>query len=333
MNKNSEIRQNIITKEWVIYAPDREKRLHEYTNPNTQSPVPRYDANCPFCPGNEHMLAEIIAEHTSKQTGMWQTRIVPNKYPALTAEAGTERCVHGSYLSMAGYGRHEVIIEDPRHDGDIANMSKDEVSVLIETYHQRYNDIMKIHMNMMALIFRNHGAQAGTSLKHPHSQLLVTGVVPQHIRSRENEAQRYYDDWGRCVFCDMLKSEIRQQTRIVFENNIFLCFVPFAAEVPYETWIMPKVHTANFGDSSDTEKENLSEALLYILKKLYHKLNNPDYNYIINTPTQYQAEEPQLHWYLQIRPRLTKRAGFEIGSGMMININIPEEDAQFLRSD
>jgi UDPglucose--hexose-1-phosphate uridylyltransferase len=191
---------------------------------------------------------------------------------------------------------------------------------------------MQIHRNMMTLIFRNHGAQAGTSLIHPHSQILVTGMVPNYIRWREDEAQRYFDEWGRCVYCDILEQELSDGRRTVVEHGKFVAFVPFAAEVPYEIWIVPREHRADFGSISDAEKSDLSVILREILSRLHTKLNDPAYNFIVNTAARFKSNEPQLHWYLQVRPRLTTPAGFEIGSGICINPSLPEEDAKVLRA-
>lgn len=279
------------------------------------------------------MLASIVQEIPGQEPAPWQTRVIPNKFPVLTPKGDIERLTQGIYLAMPGYGQHEVIIESPYHNRDLAQMSIDEVSRVIETYHQRYVDLMQAHHNMMTLIFRNHGAQAGASLSHPHSQIIVTSIVPHHIRWREEEAQRYFDDWGRCVFCDILGFELQDGHRVILENQSFVAFVPFAAEVPFEVWIMPKQHQASFSHLSDTEKSDLTLALHQILVKLSQKLQDPDYNYVINTAARYRAGEPQLHWYLQIRPRTTTPAGFEIGSGICINPSIPEEDAQFLRAE
>jgi UDPglucose--hexose-1-phosphate uridylyltransferase len=277
------------------------------------------------------MLQSIIAERPHPSGKGWQTRVVPNKYPALTTLGDNRRYHVGFYLAMRGYGNHEVIVESRRHDRHGALMSVPEVETIVHTYHERYRALMEDHENMMIIIFRNHGARAGTSLIHPHSQLIVTGIVPNFIRWREEQAQRYFDTWGRCVFCDMLQSERADRRRLVFENESFLAFVPFAAEVPFETWLMPKRHQADFGQISDREKSDLAAGLHHILKGLYDKLNDPDYNYVINTAPRYKADEPQLHWYLQVRPRLTTRAGFEIGSGISINPSLPEADAEFMR--
>lgn len=326
-----QVRQNKATKEWVIYAPTRGKRPIDFKRRKAERQnLPEHDEKCPFCIGNKDMLPGIIMEIPGLDPEHWKTRVVPNKFPALIPEGDMIRENEGIYVTMHGHGRHEVIIEHPSHNQTIATMSKDEVSVVVETYYKRYVDLMNEHENMLTIIFRNHGPQAGTSLVHPHSQLIVTGFVPQYIRWREEEAQRYFDEWGRCVFCDILEFEIKNKRRIISESDNLVAFIPYHAEVPFETWIMPKRHQADFGNISDEEKTDLAEMMRAILFKIFDKLNDPDYNYIINTSARYKADEPQLHWYLQIRPRLTTQAGFEIGSGICINPSIPENDADFL---
>ncbi len=325
----SHIRLNKTTREWVIYAPSRQKRPQDFKQINLEESDSHY---CPFCPENEDHLEPVILELPNPIKQGWQTRVVENKYPVLTPDTHPNRKMNGIYVTMMGYGQHEVIIESPHHNQDIATMPLKAVETVLETYHQRYLELMTAHENMMIIIFRNHGKKAGASLKHPHSQIIMTGIVPQHIRLREREAQRYYDQWARCLYCDMLYFELHTETRIITENHSFVCFVPFAAEVPFEMWIIPKEHQADFGSISSRQKADLALILKDALGRLYRKLNNPDYNYVINTAARYKAEEPQVHWYLQIRPRLTTPAGFEIGSGMNINPSIPELDAKFLRS-
>lgn len=326
-----EIRQNKATKQWVIYSPARRKRPKDYELFRKNLHVPVHDDKCPFCPGNEHNLPKIIMEVKNSKKH-WQVRVIPNKFPALTPKRDLNRFSRGIHVVMHGYGHHEVVIETPFHNRPIAKMSAKEVGPIVETYHRRYLDLMKENENMMIIIFRNHGLRAGTSLVHPHSQIIATGMVPHHIRWREKEAQRYFDEWGRCVYCDILDYELKDKQRIINENKSFVTFVPFAAEVPFETWIVPKNHKADFGEISDEEKSDLAVSLHHMLKKLNHKLHDPDYNYVINTSARYRAQQPQLHWYLQIRPRLMTSAGFEIGSGMNINPSIPEEDATYLKT-
>ncbi|MCF6158267.1 MAG: galactose-1-phosphate uridylyltransferase [wastewater metagenome] len=332
----SEVRQNKITKEWVIYAPARRKRPWDFQKPEQEraQPPPPHDANCPFCPGNDHMLESITMEiKDENDNGLWGARLVPNKYPALTPSDGINRYTKGIYLAMKGFGYHDVVLETPYHNRQIGQMSVQEVERIVDVYHKRYRELMEEKANMMIIIFRNYGRRAGTSLIHPHSQIISTSMVPVYIRWREEMALRYFDEWGRCVYCEILEYEMKDGRRIIYENDHFVAFVPFAAEVPFEILIMPKIHKANFGKTSDNEKSDLALALKSILERLRKKLNDPDYNYIINTSVRYRAEEPQLHWHLLIRPRLTTMAGFEIGSGININPSIPEDDAEFLKND
>jgi UDPglucose--hexose-1-phosphate uridylyltransferase len=326
------IRQDKATRQWVIYAPTRGKRPHDFKQPaRGDGTGPEYDEKCPFCLGNEHMLERIILELGGDDPARWQTRVVPNKFPALTPNGDAERSREGIYITMKGFGRHDVIIESPKHNQQIALMSKKEVETVVETYHRRYLQVMQDHKAMMTIIFRNHGPRAGTSLIHPHSQLVATSMVPHYVRWREEEAQRYHDEWGRCVYCDILDFESKQMTRVLHENRSFLSYIPFAAQVPFEIWIVRR-HQADFGQISDKEKSDLASALQSVLTRLYEKLNDPDYNYVIHTSPRYREGEPQFHWYLQIRPRMTTPAGFEIGSGISINPSLPESDAVFLRN-
>lgn len=332
----TEIRQNKATRQWIIFAPSRSKRPEDFSRKGDGGAqadrLPELDAACPFCPGNESMLPGIKLELSEPGSDSWRTRVVPNKFPALTNDGGTQRHSEGIYLAMPGYGQHEVIIESPLHNQDIAEMSDDEMGTIIETYHRRYVDLMNIPGHMMAIVFRNHGVRAGTSLVHPHSQIVATGIVPHRIRRREERAQSYFDEWGKCVYCEILAYESQDQQRVIQENDSFLSFVPYAAEVPFEIWIAPKRHQADFGDITDLEKKHLARATRDALARLSSRLDDPDYNYIINTAARYRAAEPHLHWYLQIRPRLTTPAGFEIATGMAVNPNLPEEDASLLRS-
>ncbi len=326
----NEVRQNKATKEWVIYAPGRGDRPHDYSTKKAKDDIPPHDKNCPFCPGNEEEISQIIMELPNKGNNKWQTRVIPNKFPVLKKGIDMERKTEGIYVTMHGYGLHEVIIETPLHNRGIAKMNYDEVSAVIETYHKRYVDVMKDHHYMMPILFRNHGQAAGTSLVHPHSQFIVTNFVPRHIRQKEEEAQEYYDEWKKCVVCEMLQYELKERKRIIQESENFAAYVPFAAEVPFEINIVPKVHKADFGEINDKEKSEFARILKDVLHLIYAKLDNPDYNYIINTAPRYKADEPHLHWFLQIRPRLVTRAGFEIGSGISINPTLPENNAEFL---
>ena len=330
-----EIRQNKLTGEWIIISPERGKRPGDFKKKGIEDKkIPEYDKDCPFCDGNEkYLIHPFIMETQGVNENPWQTRVLLNKYPALTPEKDVSRSKKGIYLTMPAYGHHEVIIDHPKHNMCIGLMQEEEIRAVIETYWRRYTKLMEDERNLMIIIFQNHGVQAGTSLVHPHSQLIATGIVPSHLRVREEESLRYFDDFGRCVMCDILNYENKNRERMLFENDSFLSFIPFAAEVPFEIWIVPRKHNASFGDICEEERDKLASIFRKVMHLLYERLNDPDYNYMILSATRYAAFEPHIHWYLRIRPRLTTQAGFEIGSGISINPSLPEENAEFLRSE
>ena len=212
-------------------------------------------------------------------------------------------------------------------------MTAAEIEPLVETYHRRYNDLARMNDRVLVLVFRNHGPRAGTSLVHPHSQIVATELTPRRVRQREKAARRYYDEKGRCVLCDILDFEIRHRKRLLWENHDYAAFVPYAADVPYETWIVPRRHQADFGRLEAHRRSKLAGALQHVLADFVARLDDPDYNYMIHSAGRPYADAPHLHWYVRIAPRLTTRAGFEIGSGISINPSLPEDDAARLRGD
>ncbi len=332
------LRQNPATKKWSIIATERAKRPDDFTSGREdEGPLEPYDKSCPFCPGNESMAPEpvfTIQDDEGAGDGEWAVRVVPNKFAALAKPVGenvsTARTREGLYLEMPGIGEHEVVIEVPDHSKTIATMTEEEVSRVVATYKARFLELDKSRWNQQIIIFRNQGEGAGTSLVHPHSQIIGTPVVPEEIRCRLEVAQRYYDDYGTCVYCDMLQNEIKEKIRVVASNAGFVAFLPFASAVPYETWIVPRRHASSFGVITDDETRLLGGMLRNVLRGMYALLRNPDYNYVIRSAPHHSAGEPHFHWYLEILPRLTTRAGFEIGTGMNINVVVPEDAASQL---
>ncbi len=224
-----------------------------------------------------------------------------------------------------------MVIETPLHNRDIPLLPTEHVEHIMAAYHTRYLALSKFSSTEMVVIFRNHGLRAGTSIIHPHSQIVASSVVPFLVRNRLMEAQRYYDMYGRCVFCDMLAYECHDRRRIIMENSHFLAYAPYASSAPYEIQVLPKHHRSSFGMVEADELTDLACVLQNLLARLWRLLDDPDYNYVIDTAPIHMTQAPFYHWSLLIYPRLTTRAGFEIGSGIGINVVAPEEAARQLR--
>lgn len=324
-----EVRECVVTGQRVIYAPARARRPQDFAKQRQAGAGPSSaPADCPFCPGHEALLAEIILEVPDGSGQSWKTRVVLNKYPAVTPN---DTVWTGSKDAEPAVGRHEVIIETPRHDGDAAALSPGEYEAVIETYLNRFRSIMSEGKFKSIHIFRNHGGAAGTSLRHPHSQLIALATIPPAIAEARDRAFCYFTCSGRSVFADLLEIERDSGRRIVCENACFVAFVPYAAEVPFEIWIMPKRQQPSFCDIEPAENKDLGALLGTCLRRLQNRLGDPAYNYVIMTTSGEEPAQPWLCWYLRIVPRFTNPAGFELGSGMHINPSIPEQDAAYLR--
>jgi UDPglucose--hexose-1-phosphate uridylyltransferase len=241
------------------------------------------------------------------------------------------RQVDGTFHSMPGIGYHEVVIEHPRHDINIALMTVEDIAYILQVYRQRYQELRRDRRIEAIVIFKNHGAEAGTSLEHPHSQIAATPIVPTRLRYRLAEAVRYFDDMGECLVCRTLADELTSQERIICETDYFVAFIPYAALSPFHIWIFPRRHESSFDRITEEEIQDLGLMLKTTLVKLYSGLNNPDYNYVIQSVPTSVAQADYFHWYLSIVPRVSRAAGFEMGSGMYINTALPEESAAFLR--
>ena len=326
-----ELRQNPISKQWVIIATERAKRPHELVvHRGEEKPIPSYVENCPFCPGNEHMTPSESLRVA--RDGQWQIRVVPNKFAALASQGERIRQSDGLKRIISGVGIHEVLVETPDHSRTTALLPVDQVALILQAYKDRYFSITQDPRIEHVTIFKNHGLGAGTSLEHPHSQIIATPIIPPEIRNRMEEALRFFDDNSECLFCRVLAEELRDGVRIVHETARFVAFMPFASLTPFSLWIYPRRHMASFGEIHPEEIQDMALMLRTVLAKVYYGLGNPDFNYVLRTSPAENRHSRFYHWYLTLIPRLTRVAGFELGSGMYINSTLPEANAEFLRN-
>lgn len=326
-----EMRQNRFTKEWVIMATERARRPEEMrVQREPRPPLPTYSEKCPFCPGNEHLAPPAVCAVPGD--GHWKVRVVPNKFAALSREGEPTRKIERSRRVMNGVGIHDVIVETPNHALTTALLPVDQVKLILECYKVRFQEVSADPRIAHVTMFKNHGTAAGTSLEHPHSQLIGTPVISSQVRHRLYEALRHYDEFGECIFCEALKEDLADPLRIVVASEYFVAVEPFASSTPFATYLYPRRHMASFGDITSAEIADLAFVLKTVLAKLYVGLQNPDFNYTIRTAPHENAGVIYYHWYLSIIPRLTRVAGFELGSGMFINTVLPEAAAEFLRN-
>lgn len=330
-----ELRQDVATREWIVMATERARRPHDFRVKRGRADLALSGDPCPFCPDHEGLTPPEVMAHrrVGEANGPgWWIRVVPNKFAALIPEGSLERKPEeGFFRKTDGVGRHEVVIESPFHDLCIPLMDDWQVEEILWAYRERFLALQNDPWVRLIIIFKNHGLGAGTSIQHSHSQIIATSVFPLNVRNKLYEAARYHDENGRCVYCDMLNEELRAGKRIVQETDAFVVYHPFASRAPFETWIVPKAHEACFALISLDDSKRLAHALRAAWVKLHEALNDPDLNYVLHSTRSAHEGREYYHWHLQIIPRLTTPAGFELGSGMYINTALPEETAAFLR--
>jgi UDPglucose--hexose-1-phosphate uridylyltransferase len=327
-----ELRRDPIVGRWVIIATERAKRPSDVVRVHESAPA----RLCPFCPGHEDKTPREVyvsgRPPSSPANGPgWKVRVVPNRYPALMIEGDLEREANGIYDRMNGIGAHEVIIETPDHTKDLGNLTDTEVTEVLFAFKARIVDLRNDMRFRYILLFKNHGPAAGATLEHAHSQLIALPVTPRYVQVEIEGARRHYDHRERCIFCDIVMQERKERSRLVYENEEFVVFAPWAPRSPFETWILPKRHESNYEVEPKERLGYCAQALRSTLKRLGAALGDPPYNFILHSNPLRDAPSPSYHWHIEVMPALAHSAGFEWGSGFHINPVPPEEAAEFLR--
>jgi UDPglucose--hexose-1-phosphate uridylyltransferase len=325
----SELRQDRISGDWVLIAPHRVQRPQAAALARPSGALPRFDPTCPFCPSHENDLPGIIDETSALGEPGWTVRVVPNKFAAVQAQAEMPQVAE--HVAHAGYGLHEVIIESPRHDAELDTLSADERRAVMRAYRDRVRKLSAEPRIESVVLFRNHGTSAGASLSHPHAQAIALEMVPPRLAALNAWSKRYHVEHGVCATCDELQIETRHRNRVVEETEQFIALVPYAAEHPYEMWIMPLDHQAAIIELDDESLSEFSDLLARSLRRLKKVLNDPPYNFVVDSAPKHEFGAAHFHWRLRLVSQVAIWGGFELGGGLPINPSSPEDDAATLR--
>ncbi len=362
----SEYRCDPITGKWVIIAADRAKKPDQFKKEKEVKQPPAVVASCPFCSGNEDKTPPEIfvypASRKPKDGPGWLVRVVPNKFNALGIdERNIKTQPLGLYYSMTGYGAHEVIIESPQHDIFFEDQPLEQMKTILHVFKERMVDLYLDNKIKQVVIFKNSGQEAGASIAHPHSQLIATAITPIYQKGELQGAREYFKNKRSCIWCDMLIQELRMniqifdtagnvvkedppKIRLVFENENFAAFCPYASHSPYEIHILPKRHShffGNIGKHNSLEIDDLVQMFKIVLQKLNGALKDiypgrVPYSFGLHTSPNMNARhfetiEEDFHWHFEIYPVVSMLAGFEKTSGLDINKMPPEVAAKNLR--
>jgi UDPglucose--hexose-1-phosphate uridylyltransferase len=336
--KEGELRQDVVTGKWVVIAPSRSKRPDTYAKSHEETtPLAKYQETCPFCNVADFPQAADVLR-LPDDPDQWLFHIFPNKYPAFRPHDDIKVWQTGPYRAMEAVGYHEVLAT--RHHNQVeALLSKRELALELEALVLRYRQLQtKASVNYIQII-KNHGAAAGGSIEHPHHQIFTTPVLPDGVQDSLMGTQKYaHTHQGESVYTVMFKFETASRERLVYENEDFIAFCPYASHIPFEVKILPKQPEPFFEKLSPKLRESLADILQQVLGQLYTGLGDPPYNYYIHSaPCDRTGKVCDLdicekfRWHIDITPRLNIWGGFELGTGIEINSMPPEEAAAFLR--
>lgn len=316
----NELRKDYVLDRWVIFSSERARRPMDFVSTKVEYPV----GLCYFCPRNEHTTPPEIGR--LERDGKWYVRWFPNKFPATAENKGVLST--GLLRSEAAFGRHEIIVETPVHDGEFEDLPAADIASVFDVCDSRISELRKIDGVRYVLVFKNRGRDAGASLAHTHFQVIALPKVPTVVEREADSSAEYLRKNGRCLFCDIAAAESGSKREIYGDGDV-IAFAPFASRFPFETWVMPKRHVKGWGELNSGEKNSFADAVKKILLSLDRMINKPPYNFYLHVSPQ----NADLHFHLEMCPKLSIQAGFELGSDMFINVVLPESAALHYKSN
>ena len=328
----SELRQDLVSGDWIIVSPERAGRHRNFKNLRKagERNVSKSKKGCPF----EDLIKSgnwppIFAYPTKKN---WKIIIFQNKYPALSHQASCSRTLRrGPYSLMSGVGHHDLLVTR-NHNNDFEALSPNDAFLVFKVLQKYYDLIEKDPCLNYISFFHNWGPTGGATIFHPHYQVVSLPIIPPDVKSSLDGSKKYFAKHHTCVHCAMIKYEKKAKERLIFENKNAIAFAPFVSRQPFEIRIFPKKHCSSFELTADDILRDVSEALRVCIKKMKKQLNSPDYNFFIHTsPVKNEEKYQHYHWHIEILPKLSFVGGFELGTGVDINVIDPDLAAKILR--
>ena len=333
-----EFRRDLVSGDWILIAGTlRGKRPHtfEVKKKKKKDDIKKCPFEDPQKSGNPFPLlwypspdAKVFEMENFKS---WFLQVIPNKYPLLMRK---EQCPAPEEKNferkLTAVGYHEVIITRD-HYKTIAEMTPEEVVIVLKAYKERYRVLAKDDCIKYILIFHNHGEAAGASLSHPHSQITALPIIDPDVSKSIKGSEDFYAKNKKCVHCVMVEQEIKDKTRIIERNEHFVMLVPFAPRVSYETRIYPLKHASHFEDLDKELFLSLASILKSAFVRIKKALGSPSYNFFIHTAPVGGGSAGHYHWHIEILPRGFSWAGLELGCGIEVVAVSPEEAADNLR--
>ncbi|OGZ18788.1 MAG: galactose-1-phosphate uridylyltransferase [Candidatus Nealsonbacteria bacterium RBG_13_42_11] len=330
----SELRLDLISKDWVVIATGRAKKPEAFKREKHKKEISKKP--CPFCRIEGQEKPVLIYDKGKKIKGNdipknWTTIVFPNKYPAFLPHPDLDEKIEGGlYKTINAVGFCELVVTRD-HKKPLALLPREHVKEVIDSYQERYLDLMRKKFVNYISILHNHGIEAGASQSHPHSQIITTPLIDFDLQKALLSSEKHFEKTKKCVYCEMNEWERKTKKRVVFENEDFLAVCPFASKSAFEIIISPKNHLPYFERINEKEKWQLAEAFQVALKKIHKGLSDPAHNFYLHTAPCDGKNYSYYHWHWTILPKTATLGGFELGARMEISTIAPEKAASYLK--
>ncbi len=320
----SQLRLDPLTGRWVAVDTDRSTRPGAFAARSLTvqtGPV----RPCPFCPGQEEATPPAL--ETYGPTGSWLVRVVPNLYPAFEGDAPMVVTNRGPvFIQAPASGIHEVLILSPEHDASWGDLSEAQTSLVMSAIRDRIEEHSHAPGLRYSQAIVNAGREAGASIDHPHGQLLGMSFVPRELVDEQAGFSRFA---GGCLLCTTAEAEAELGYRVVHSDDQTVVICPFWSGVPFEMLIIPRAHGPHLHRSSPADLAGVGHAVRKAVGQLRQRLGDVAYNLVFHSAP--YRPSGTFHWHAHIWPKITTLAGFELGTGVFINIVPPEQAAEELR--
>lgn len=333
LREHPHTRYNLLTGEWILVSPHRTKRPWQGKVESLPADDrPQYDPGCYLCPGNKRADGSLNPQYTD-------SFVFTNDFAALLSDTPEGRVeVEGLLKAHSEKGTCRVISFSPDHSLTLPLLPVDGIEKVIALWQKEFSELAGDPLHKYIQIFENKGEIMGCSNPHPHGQIWAQSSLPLEIVKETREQQKYFQEKGRSLLQDYVQLELKQQERIVLENEHFVALVPFWAVWPYETMIVSRRHIQHIVQFSDDEVRAFAE----LLKKLTARYDNLfevsfPYSAGMHQSPVNDGAHPEWHWHMHFYPPLLRSATvkkFMVGYEMLANPQrdiTPEWAAQRLR--
>lgn len=328
----SEFRYCKLKKEWRLFAPERLRRPNDLHNKKEIHPGELIHDRCPFDAGKEEFTPNEITRIS--QNGEWKCRVVPNLYNALSINVQPESSRDGFYEKLTGFGAHEVVIETPIHEKQIWDYDYNDFVNYFTIVQERIINLQKDDRFAYPSVFKNQGENAGASMSHSHSQIIVLPFVPKKIKEEIEYKKEYFKEHKRALLDDLVYEEIKHSKNIIAQNSEFIIYCPYASEFAFEAKIVSKKKLSSLTEFNKSDMSALCDIVNEFFTMYYKTLGEVPFNMIIKNAPYEDYDKKTKEYFrfnIEIKPRIYKEAGFELDSDISINVVLPENASKIYK--